>query len=420
MTRVLSTLLGAVEPGFSLTLQKIERAAGNPSNDVRLSAELVQRARHKLEELGLDPNDTTAEELYRALELRMEKDDVRVRDALHIKSDASSQDIVQAIIQYVLRDKNTEYLTFALKPSVARRMLKKQPPKRVMKHLRYRSLDSLLKHESPQHIYIAGFLCESPAWRKKLLEQYVKLRPSDFESRPVDISMPQTDRWTTLARDAVNTQRHSIFVAKELGAVVVFPSDTAMPGMAIATLVLLLNALNDVMSAGSYMKLRQVKPDFGSIVRETITHEPMTSARISQEPVPWRVVHQFYARHAHKRGAAPFEPHVSSTDLRWYHPEAVLATLNQDLIFWQDTRYTGFLHNGASVSLNVLDVAINYCNQFPFPQRISQFMRQQLWHECILRYLSQDNVERALNGDLAPQLAYEPVLVDDDSNSDVL
>lgn len=409
MTRVLSDILGAAEPRFSLALKSMEKAAGNPSHDIHLTTELLQRAKTKLQDLGLDPSDTTAHELYRALDERVGRDEQLVRDTLGIADDASPQEITQTIVQFVRQKIPSDHTSFTLKPSVAKRILKKQPPKRTMKQLGYRSVDSLLKHEQVQHVYVAAYFCESLAWRKKLLEQYLKLRPNDFETRALDISSPATARWESLLIQATKSQRHTVFVVKELGSVVVLPTEKDLPGLAMATLVLALNALNDVMSAGSYLKLQQVKPNFGSVVRSIALGDPLTTAYLEDQPVPWKVVHQFYARRTNDSVPVVFEPHITESDLRWYYPEAILADLHPDLGFWKDTRYTGFFHDASSVSLNVIDAAVNYCNGLSFNQRVYGFWRQYLWQEFMLRYLNAENIERALARELAPQLAFAKV-----------
>jgi hypothetical protein len=67
MSKFLSQLLGATEPLFSMSLKQLEDASGNPSADVRLTAEILGKVRLKTEELGLDPDDTTPRELHAAL-----------------------------------------------------------------------------------------------------------------------------------------------------------------------------------------------------------------------------------------------------------------------------------------------------------------------------------------------------------------
>lgn len=406
MTRVISALLGAQEPQFSIAVQRMERAAGNPSTDVRLSAELIQRARAKVQELGLDPQDTTSQELYRALEERIGQDDLLVRRTLSIADNATAAEITQAVVRYVETRVSVEYNGFALKHSVTKRLLKKHAPKRAMKQLNYRSVDSFLKHESAEHVFVAAFVCESVAWRKKLVDSYSKLKPGDFETRSITISTPQSERWAAVSTQATNSQRHNIFVTKEMASIVVLPLEKTMPGLAITTLVLVLNALNDVMSIGSFLKLQQVKSDFGAIVRSVVIGDPVTAARLDDQPLPWKTIHQHYARNAEIHPSTVFEPHISASDLKWHHPESVLSTIDPALTFWRDTRYTGFLHGTSFVSMNVLDVAINYCNKLGFADRVTDFLQQHLWQEFTLRYLNHENIEQAISSELSPQLAF--------------
>ena len=404
MTRVLAELLDAAQPRFGMTIRELERAAGRPSTDIRLTSEVLQRVQQKLKALQLDPHDTAPRELYRVLEERFGRDDMLVSKALGIADNASPTEVIGAVKQYVA-NLDVTFSSFALKPAVAKRILKKYPPKRAMKQLNYRSVDSMLKHENVAHIYVAALFCESMAWRKKYLEQYNKLQPKDFETRSILVTIPTAGRWKDLAKKATEQQRHNVFVVKEYGVVVILPLHTAVPGLATTTLVLLLNAINDIASTGSYLKLQQVKPDFGATVRRVAEHEPMTGAELVDRHVPWRVVHQYYARFKNAYNPVIFEPHVQSSDLKWLHPEALLAKLHPELEFWRDSRYSSFHRVGhqESVSLNILDVALNYCNKLPFAQRTTRAARQHLWHELMVRYLDHDNVERAISGELELQ-----------------
>ena len=59
MSKMLSELLGATEPMFSIALKQLEQSSGNPSVDVRITAEIIGKIQIKTQELGLDPKDTT-------------------------------------------------------------------------------------------------------------------------------------------------------------------------------------------------------------------------------------------------------------------------------------------------------------------------------------------------------------------------
>lgn len=67
MARALKQLLGNDHPLFSANLAALERATGNAGVDVRLLADITERAHKILRHLGLDPANTTAQEAYHAL-----------------------------------------------------------------------------------------------------------------------------------------------------------------------------------------------------------------------------------------------------------------------------------------------------------------------------------------------------------------
>lgn len=83
MARFLRDLLGAKEPMFTIALKQLEQRTGGMGVDVAYIAHIIEHAHGVMRKLGLDPSDTTALELYRALnahvddrELLRETDDV--------------------------------------------------------------------------------------------------------------------------------------------------------------------------------------------------------------------------------------------------------------------------------------------------------------------------------------------------------
>ena len=67
MAKFLQDLLGAKDPLFSASLQKLERATGQTGVDVKLIGDITHHAHAVMRKLGLDPADTTKEELENAL-----------------------------------------------------------------------------------------------------------------------------------------------------------------------------------------------------------------------------------------------------------------------------------------------------------------------------------------------------------------
>lgn len=403
MTRYLSLALGAKQPLFGQSIQELERASGRPAADIRLTSELMQKVRTKIIELGLDPEDTTGPELYQALQARLGDDESKIRQALGIASNATSAEVLGVVQKFISDHKDTNSC-FALKTTAAKRLLKKKAPKNVMKRLGYRSVDSMLKHETVASLYAAAVIAEAPSWHRSFREQYSKLGPADFEQRKMTIEYPRAKRWAGLAESFVNTSKHNILCFKDLGTVVLLPLPAQVDGLAITSLLLTLHYMNDIRTYSSYAKLQQVKPTFGKVIQQTVSEEPMTNAQLAGQPVPWKVIQRYYGRMQAGYHPEVFEPHVQPDDLKWQDGELVLAKLEPTLSFWEDTQYICMLHNNEPVSLNILDVALGYCNHLSFADRIVHFVREHLWHELMSHYLHQENLEAAVHQQLSRDL----------------
>ena len=122
MSRALAQLLGVAEPGLRLQLQRLERAAGVPSADIRLSIEIANQTRDKIRELGLDPHDTTGPELYAALKARLNDDEIRVRKALCLSDATSTVDLLESVKAH-LEKLPLRTQTFVVKQSVMRALI---------------------------------------------------------------------------------------------------------------------------------------------------------------------------------------------------------------------------------------------------------------------------------------------------------
>lgn len=411
MTKFLSQALQAPEPLFRQALNRLESANGHPSTDIRISSEVSRAAKHKLRELGLDPNDTTPEELYHVLQERVKTDDARLNRTLrtvaakHISAEA---DVVAGMI-HALKQLPDSKRCFALKASVLKSILKQVPPKKAMKQLGYRSLDSFLKHEPPVSALAAARLSEDGHWHKRLLAQYKQLKPSDFESRAILVTELTAERWRDLAERAVTERQHNLLCFKEFGALVFLPLPADAPaGSTVASLSLALHELNEIRAGSTFLKPCQVRPDFGNLVQEVVgSDEPRLSSQLFDQIVPWRLIQHYYARLARHGRSEAAEPHLQLEDIAWHPIEESLKAIEPSLDFWQRSAHLGLLHDGGPVSMNVVDAALNACNQMPFERRVSRYFQRSLQHELMLRYLRPETVEKAVMGELQPQLAEE-------------
>jgi hypothetical protein len=413
MTRFLSESLQAPEPLFRLGLRRLEAANGHPNSDIRFSTEVLHATQAKLRELGLDPHDTTAAELYQTLQQRIKGDDLRLmkrlrtRAALHVSAEG---EVVAGMVQ-VLQHLPDSRRCFALKSSSLKALIKQVPPKKALKQLGYRSLDSLLKHESPVLIVVAAQLCDGEAWQKRLLDQYKKLQPGDFEERAIQILHPDSKRWRQLADSVVAEKKHNLLACRELGALVFLPLPVDAPAGAVTvSFSLALHELNEIRAASSFLKLSQVRSDFGQVVKTIACDEAQLNSQLLDQPVPWQLIQRYYSRLSNHFHDELFEPHLERADMVWHEIEDTLASIEPSFAFWRHSGHLGLLHKGQPVSLNMIDAALNQCNQRSFEQRIVTYFQQSLWHELLLRYLRLQPVEQTVLAELQPQLATETVL----------
>ncbi len=413
MTRFLSESLQAPEPAFRRGLQRLEFANGNPSTDIRFSSEVIQATRAKLMELGLDPDDTTPKELYQALQERVKADDakltrtLRTLAATHVSAEAE----VVAGMVHAIQTLPDSRRCFALKPSSIKSLLKRLPPKKAMKRLGYRSLDSFLKHEAPANALAAAWLSEGNGWQRRWLDQYKKLQPSDFENRAIQLLRPDSKRWQELAQNSVDQSRHNLVSFKEAGALILLPLPKDVPSGAVtASLSLALHELNEIRASSTFLKLSQVHAGFGQAVRTVAESEPRLSSQLLDEAVPWHLIQRYYARLGHRFREEVFEPYLQAEDMVWHPVERLLSAIEPDLAFWHDTAHLGMLDDHKPVSFNLVDAAINACNALSFEDRAVHHFQRSLWHELLLRYLRHQPVEDTVLAELQPQLAEETVL----------
>jgi hypothetical protein len=354
MTKFLSRALQAPEPFFRLGLQRLEAANGHPATDIRLSTEVARQTKQKMQQLRLDPNDTTPEELYHALQEKIKDDDARLtrvlrsRAATYVSAEANVTDG----LVHALRKLPDSKRCFALKPSALKAIMKKVPPKKAMKQLGYRSLDSFLKHEAPISILSAAWLTEDHHWHKRFRAEYKRLRPNDFETRSIAVIQLNSARWRALAERTVAEQRHNLLCFREFGVVAFLPLPKEAPaGSATVSLSLALHEMNEIRAASTFLKLNQVRPDFGAIVQKVADEDPALSSELLDQAMPWKLIQRYYARVTHRWSEAAFEPHLQLEDMVWHPIEETLSSIEPAFRFWQDSAHLGLSHERGPVSL---------------------------------------------------------------------
>ena len=393
MAHVLSDLLHAEEPLFSLALQQLEKASGLQGIDARLIGEIIEKTKQSQRALGLDPTDTTGGEFYQALVARIAADDARLAK----KIGGTDIDNVRHMIPHIIKAAKSvkaNWSCWALKRSVAKELLRKMPPTKLMEHLNYRSIDSMLKQEPIDELYTAIRFSEGPEWLNKYDELFKTVTPSDFETRDISLVVMDHDKYVGLAGHFVAKKRHNITHTKEMGTIVVVPLEQAtMKGITMKSLPLIFHYLNEVRLYSAFFKLKQVEKNFGEVIVTTLIADPGNAASMAGQYVHWRVIQRYFGKLKDENHPEAFQPHVQPEDLHWRRAEAMLYDLDPELEFWKDKDYVGMMYDGAPVTLNLMDVSLSASNEETYDNRYSYHFRESLWNEIFMRYMGQKNLE---------------------------
>lgn len=395
MSKVLAELLGVAEPLFKDQINKLESASANPSVDVRLIAEMIGKVHVHKRALGLDPDDTTGSELYYALRQLCRLHDTFLTRRIGVEVTDSNNEKTEALVRFFHRLRIPSE-AWVIKHSVAKKMLKALPPKKVMKKLNYRSIDSLLKRESIATIFAGIRVFESQDWQKNFVAKYKKLTPADFETRPVEIVIMNQKEWVESVETYVSKNQQNITHLKEIGVIAILPiPNSVKDGLVITLLLFLLHYLGEIRAYSSYCKLQQVHADFGERYAGMITHDATSLVHMAGQPLHWRIVHRYFGS-AWANHPEVFEPHVQPDDLFWRKAEMILFKIEPALEFWHDMDYIGIVDGSQVVSFNLMDAAVNLTNNLGYGQHSWQFMQASLWNELHSRYMGQDSLKHSI------------------------
>jgi hypothetical protein len=393
MSRLISKLLGASEPAFSMALKQLEQITNRQGIDVRLTAEISNKVRYAVGQFGLDPYDTTAKELYHCLMNKIKVDDERFVRLIGGQPGGNPTDLVEPVIKN-LDNLNLSKKCWVIKKSVAKELLRRNPPKNVMKQLRYKSIDSMLKNENIYELFGAIRFAETIAWQKKLIKSYKVLGPSDFEVRNIEVFVMPEDRWQQLSHPAVKAKGHFVTNLKELGAIIVLPpAHQNQTGYATLLALLIIHYINEIRTYSSFFKLHQVKPDFASIMSGALIHDRAHVAIVGGHPIHWRAVQRHYGKQINNQPQT-FEPLIQWEDLQWHIAEKTLAKIDQDYSWWCDLDYVGLINTKNTVSLSLMDVVNNCYLGKEYEQASSSFLKLNLWNELFARYMGEKVVEQ--------------------------
>ena len=395
MSKLLRELLAAQEPLFTQSLRELEFLTHKKGVDLKLTSEIIEKSHAAIRSLGLDSNDTTDKELFHALDHRVAAHNENLARSLGSSNEAPIRQIIPKLVA-VAQAAKIPRRCWVLKKSAAKNLLREMPPKKMMKHLGYRSIESMFKNENFAELYSALRFSEGGDWLNEYNELFKKrVKATDFENRDIEIIIMDHDKWVDLTEGFVKKKKHNITHTKELGTIVVVPMQhTHMRGLALKSLPLLFHYINEIRLYSAFFKLKSTLPNFGEVISETLIADTGTGATIANFHIHWRVIQRYFG----KLGEEPpevFQPHVQPEDLHWRRAAEVLYEISPELKFWEDLDYVGRVDTDTHpVAFNLFDVSFAYSNHEGFASRYFYHMRESLWNEIFMRYMGEPELKR--------------------------
>lgn len=396
MSKLLTDLLAAKEPLFTHALQQLERASGDTGEDVRLTADIIEKFNAKVKELGLDPNDSTGPEIYNALLNLAKEHDKHLADLVGAKDSEDVHEVIPKVIELINKT-DMPRRVWAMKKSVAKSFLKETPPPKIMEMLGYTSVDSMLKNENLFEIYGALRFAETPEWLNEFNTHYERLTPSDFETREIALVQMPKERWGDIAKHFIEKKRHLNTHLKELGVVLLLPpTEDRMTGITTKIFALTFHYYNEVRLYSSFFKMQQVKKGFGKIFVDTLLADPGNAAIMAGQNIHWRVIQRYFGKLDDEYHPEVFEPHVQPEDLHWRHAEEQMYLVDPELAYWQGLDYVGRMYDGRPLTMNFIDVSLSYANGISYEDRYTYHFSESLWNEVFMRYMGKKNLEEQI------------------------
>ncbi len=310
-------------------------------------------------EISLKPS---FEEVSQALMARAENDDYLLRKNLKFRNYASLKDWQRAISKI----KNSNSLSslnlfkgLFLKKNFLKTILRKTPPRVLLKVLKYKNVDELLKKENFFEIMASLRFVEGSNWMNEVfLNQYQKLSLSEFEEREIEI-LVLSKKWQNLAQKFIEKKYHNLSHLKEIGLIFLIPEKEDFSGKFLRDFSLILHYLFEISFYNQLFKIFLKKKNFSKIFRETLKgKEPRFNKNLSQKVF----ILQRYLAKENPFDKRLFLAHLNTEAFHWQ--EAIKALIEigfeinkeeLDFSFWKNLEWVGDFFENQLISFDLID-----------------------------------------------------------------
>jgi hypothetical protein len=390
MSRLIAQLIGTDERSFADTIKRLETMCLQPGVDTKLTAEIITQTREKVRRLNLDPEDTTKQEIYYGLLAKSSIDDITLRKKLGIDNNTSpvtaSKNIASQTQKLLKKD-----LVICMQPATVKKILKAVPPKKTMRTLHYRSIESVLKREDPLVLYALALKLEDKTWRTQIMARLRRLQPRDARETSVQVlSLPK--EWL---EKLSNVEFENIIQpVPEIGSVLILPTlPLSVSGSVLLTTCLVLQAGQRLAVESLPFRTKAMNVGYEKLLPDIALGKLEDLQPVHGLKPSWDAVFQLIADRG-KDKSSDFDFILS--DLEWQSTETKLASISSELDFWVNSHCLGYPTDEKPVSFHIVDVTASLVLDKKFGNQITTHIQASLWNELQLRYLKQENIENSI------------------------
>lgn len=383
-SRVISGIFDAKEPEFSHSIHDLERLSGQSGHDIRVLVDSIQHFKNLSGRLNLDHQDTTPHELYHSLVVQSQKDSERLAEHLGIKQSDTPSQVVKKCAAYL--EKRTDWRKFwCVKQSVLKKQLKANSPKKTMKTLGFRSIDSLLKREPVAQTLILAKVIEGSTWQRNYIDQAGAMTNSDFDEQKIAIRIISAVRLSSLKKAGVDLKR-VVYSSEESSDIVVAPVPRRFKGDVIFYFDTIINHINGIISRSAFYRYKGLQPDFFETLKD-IREDGFKKVSFINWPIRWSAIMHSIQQHGNRKLAERLDLNIPAYELFGLSAEKEMRSFG---IWEKGLVYSD--RSGLIISTHLSDIIINAINKNNFEIAYKEFGKNRLYDELFSRYLVHDEV----------------------------
>lgn len=381
---------------------RLSHVTGKTGVFEKIIEENEARVKESLQVLGV-PGGASAKEVYDALISKIEADDNLIFNSLG-GAVCNSQKDCGSILEVIKKAAEVNH-GFFLKHEVAAKLLKNEPPKKVMEFLGYDSVDQMLAKENLLEIYSALRFLEGNEWLNQVFfKQYEDLAPEDFEERKIAVHA-LGEKWNEVTKKFVMKKWHNISHLKELGVVFVIPISLGFSGELLRMISLVAHYLHEVpFYSEIFKKISEVPETFSENLISLLRGDVMERHLPESEKALFLVAQRYLAKDDENDWRL-FVPRINPEATHWVKAEEDLVKMageingfGKELEFWRNLDWVGDyfkdeVGNDILVSFDLVDTVMSLVKQKELVKYLYHH-QEALWNKIFVEYFNREELEK--------------------------